>query len=407
MNILSERMSNLKPSVIREIFKHMADPEVISFAAGSPSSDAFPSEKIADITAEILRNESNVALQYSVSEGYPPLREWLKLRLTEKGIFTARKDAPDDVLITSGAQQAIEIITKLICNEGETVVCENPSFIGSLNSFRSYNANLVGVEMDDEGINLEKLESAFKSNPRTAFLYLIPNFQNPTGKTMSLKRRKDVLALCDKYKILIVEDDPYGELRFLGADIPSIKQLDVESDLGRVVYVGSFSKTLAPGLRVGFMCGVAPLLQKATVCIQASTVHTSILPQMVVHRFVTQNNFNQHIKKLQLLYKSKAKLMLDTLQFNMPLSIDFIEPEGGLFIWGTLPGSWDGLDAAMMMMFCRKALDNKVAIVPGNAFSPDERVPNLSFRLNFSYPSDDEIQKGVEILSKVAKTMFK
>jgi len=394
MNIFSDRISSLQPSAIREILKYTADANVISFAAGNPAGEAFPVDAIAEITADILQNNPVTALQYSVSEGYTPLRDYIKADLTQKGIFKA---GDDDVIITAGAQQVMEIMTKLICNEGETIICETPTFIGSLNSFRSYKANLVGVPMDDEGIDAEKLESALKANPRTAFIYLIPSFHNPTGKCMSLKRRKTVLQLAEKYKVLIVEDNPYGDLRFAGPDIPCLKELDTNR---RVVYAGSFSKTLAPGLRVGFMCGAENFTQKAVVCLQASTVHTSVLPQMIVHRFVSSPQFETHLEKLQALYKEKCKLMLDSLRFTMPMSIDFTEPEGGLFIWGTLPHG-------DMMYFCKKAAENKVAVVPGNAFLVDEREPCLSFRLNFSAPTGEEIEKGVEILSKTAKTIYR
>jgi 2-aminoadipate transaminase len=395
MHHFSERMAGLQPSIIREIFKFTADPAVISFAAGNPAPESFPIETVQKLTADILRENPVGALQYSISEGYAPLRDWVKADLTAKNIM---KKTDDDVIITSGAQQVMEVATKLFCNEGETIICEAPSFIGSLNAFRSYKAKLVGVEMDEEGINIEKLEAALVANPKTAFVYLIPTFQNPTGKTMSLQRRKDVLALAERYKALIVEDNPYGDLRFSGVDLPTLKELDENR---RVIYAGSFSKTLAPGLRVGFMCASETITQKATVCIQASTVHTSILPQMLTHKFVTETRFDKHIEKLQHLYKGKCKLMLDLLRFNMPLSIEFTEPEGGLFVWGTLPKGSD------MVGFCKKAVENKVAIVPGNAFLVSEKDPCDSFRLNFSAPSNENIEKGVEILAKLAKSLYK
>jgi len=394
MNAFSDRISSLQPSAIREILKFTFNPEVISFAAGNPAPEAFPAEAIAKITADIFREEPVNALQYSVSEGYSPLRDWLKSDLGEKGIF---KPADDDIIITSGAQQVMEVMTKLTCNEGETIICEAPTFIGSLNAFRSYNAKLVGIPMDDEGMATDKLEIALMDNPKTAFIYVIPNFQNPTGKTMSLERRKKVLALAEKYNVLIVEDNPYGDLRFLGVDIPTLKELDKGR---RVIYAGSFSKTLSPGLRVGFMCGAENIVQKAVVCIQVSTVHTSILPQIITYRFVTETDFAAHLEKLQLIYKRKCKLMLDSLKFSMPMSIGFTEPEGGLFIWGTLPAGSD------MPYFCKKAVQNKVAIVPGNAFLVNENESCLSFRLNFSTPSDEQIEKGAEILSNVAKIMY-
>jgi len=393
MNAFSNRISHLQPSAIREILKYTFNPEVISFAAGNPAPEAFPSEAIADITADIFKNEPIAALQYSISEGYAPLRGELKKTLGAKGVFNAEDD---DIIITSGAQQVMEVMAKLMCNEGETIICESPTFIGSLNAFRSYNAKLVGVPMDDEGINADKLELALMDNPRTAFIYVIPNFQNPTGRTMSLARRQRVLQLAEKYNVLIVEDNPYGDLRFAGVDVPSIKELDKNR---RVVYAGSFSKTLSPGLRVGFMCGAQNIVQKAVVCIQVSTVHTSALSQMIAYKFIAETDYSVHLERLQLIYKAKCKLMLDALKFSMPVSIEFTEPEGGLFIWGTLP-------RGDMPAFCKKAAENKVAIVPGNAFLVNEKDECLSFRLNFSTPSDEQIEKGVELLAKVAKTVY-
>ncbi len=394
MNAFSDRVMSLQPSAIREILKFTADPTVISFAAGNPAPEAFPVEEIKRITNEILEKNPIDALQYSVTEGYTPLRNWIKEDLTKKGMFN--KD-DEDVVITSGAQQAIEVCTKELCNEGETIICEAPSFIGSLNAFRSYNAKLVGVPMDDEGIDLEKLEQALIENPRTAFIYLIPNFQNPTGKTMSLERRKAVLRLARHYNVYILEDNPYGDLRYIGEDVPSIKSLDTT---GHVLYAGTFSKVLSPGLRVGYLCAPKNVIAKAVVCMQVSTVHTSIFPQMITYKFVTENDFEEHLENLRKIYLKKSDLMLTKLKMLMPKSIKFTEPEGGLFIWGTLP-------EGDMPYFCKKAVENKVAVVPGNAFLTNENDPCLSFRLNYSTPTDEQIEKGVEILAKVASTMYR
>lgn len=394
MNAFSHRVSSLQPSAIREILKFTSDPTVISFAAGNPAPEAFPAKEIQRIATDILTNTPIDALQYSVTEGYTPLRNWIKEDLTKKGMFN-----PDDedVVITAGAQQAIETVTKEICDEGDCIICEAPSFIGSLNAFRSYNAKLVGVEMEEDGIDIEKLEQALKDNPRTAFIYLIPNFQNPTGKTMSLEKRKAVLALAVKYNVYILEDNPYGDLRYLGEDVPTIKSLD---KTGHVLYAGTFSKVLAPGLRVGYLCAPKNVIAKAVVCMQVSTVHTAILPQMIAYRFVTENDFEAHLIGLREIYRKKSELMLSLLKMKMPKSITFTEPEGGLFIWGTLP---DG----DMPYFCKKAVKNKVAVVPGNAFLTDESMPCLSFRLNYSTPTDEQIEKGVDILAEVAKTMYR
>lgn len=393
MNAFSYRIAGVQPSAIREILKATSEPGVISFAAGNPAPEAFPIEEIRRISDEILTEEPITALQYSITEGYPKLRQWLKEDMEAKGNF--RKN-DEDLIITSGAQQAIETCAKIFCNEGETIICENHSFIGSLNAFRSYNAKLVGVETDNDGMIPEKLEKALKDNPRTAFIYVIPNFQNPTGVTTSLERRKAILELAYKYNVRIVEDNPYGELRFLGVDIPNIKTMDTK---GHVIYVGSFSKVLSPGLRVGYMIAEKNAVAKATVALQTSTVHTNIWAQMVAYRFVTETDFEGHLERLREIYKNKCSLMLNSLKFSMPMSITFTEPEGGLFLWGTLP-------CGDMNLFCKAAIADKVAVVPGNAFLMNDKEVSYSFRLNYSTPTDEQIEKGVEILSKVAKSMY-
>lgn len=393
MNAFSYRIAGVQPSAIREILKSTADPEVISFAAGNPAPEAFPVDEIRRISGDILREEPIAALQYSITEGYPKLRGWLKEDMAKKGCFN---ENDEDLIITSGAQQAIETCAKIFCNEGETIICEKNSFIGSLNAFRSYNAKLVGVETDNDGMLPESLEKALKENPRTAFIYIIPNFQNPMGITTSLERRKAILELAYKYNVLIVEDNPYGELRFAGIDIPDIKSMDTR---GHVIYAGSFSKVLSPGLRVGYMIAAKNIISKATVALQTSTVHTNIWAQMVAYRFVTEVDFEKHLENLREIYKRKCALMLNSLKFSMPMSISFTEPEGGLFIWGTLP-------CGDMNAFCKAAIAEKVAVVPGNAFLMNEKDVSYSFRLNYSTPTDEQIEKGVEILAKVAKTMF-
>ena len=393
MNAFSYRIAGVQPSAIREILKSTADPNVISFAAGNPAPEAFPIDEIRRISSEILTEEPIAALQYSITEGYPKLRDWLKDDMEKKGDFRRNSE---DLIITCGAQQAIETCAKIFCNEGETVICENHSFIGSLNAFRSYNAKLVGVETDNDGMIPEKLEKALKENPRTAFIYVIPNFQNPTGVTTSLERRKAILELAYKYNVLIVEDNPYGELRFAGMDLPDIKSMDTK---GHVIYAGSFSKVLSPGLRVGYMIAEKNVIAKATVALQTSTVHANIWAQMVTYRFVTETDFGAHLERLREIYKNKCSLMLNSLKFSMPMSISFTEPEGGLFIWGTLP-------CGDMNAFCKAAVAEKVAVVPGNAFLMNEKEVSYSFRLNYSTPTDEQIEKGVEILAKVAKSMY-
>lgn len=390
----SDRVSGLQPSAIREILKFTADPEVISFAAGNPAPEAFPTEIIAKLSADIFREEPVNALQYSITEGYPKLREWLKDDLTKKKLF----HDGDQVIITSGAQQAIETTAKILCNEGDVIICEDPAFVGSLNAFRSYGVRLAGVPMDEEGMLPEQLEAALKANPTAKFIYTIPNFQNPTGRTVTLRRRKEMLALAVKYGVYILEDNPYGALRFEGEDAASIKELD---ETGHVIYCGTFSKTLAPGLRVGYLLAPSELTAKAVVGLQTSTVHTNIWAQMLTYRFLTAVDFDSHLAHLREIYRHKCQLMLDGLSAELPACISFTRPQGGLFIWATLPESCN------MNEFCRNAVQHKVAVVPGNAFLADENAVSHSFRLNYSTPTDEQIEKGVRILGAAAKEFLK
>lgn len=391
----SNKVSHLQASAIREILKYTVDPEVISFAAGNPAPEAFPTERIAEISAELLRDDPILALQYSITEGYGPLREFLKGWMTEKGCFHSEFD---DLIVTSGGQQANELSSKVLLNEGDTLLCESPSFIGSLNAFRSYNVNLKGIEMEDDGINLEKLEDTLKNDRNVRVLYLIPNFQNPTGRTMSLAKRKAVYELACKYDFIILEDDPYGELRFAGENIPTIKSLDTE---GRVIYSSTFSKLISPGFRTGFVSAPAPIIQKIVVCKQVSDVHSNIWAQVVSHRFMTTINREEHFNKLRSIYKEKADLMCGYIDSGFSKKISYIRPEGGLFIWCTLPENCD------MESFCKKAVrDYKIAVVPGNSFSINENDKCSSFRLNYSTPANAQIEKGMEILAAMTREML-
>ncbi len=391
----SEKVSNLQASAIREILKFTSDPEVISFAAGNPAPEAFPVDSVRRISKDILENDPISALQYSVTEGYTPLRNALKVRMNGQGNFNSEID---ELIITSGAQQSNELAAKVLCNEGDTIICEAPSFIGSLNAFKSYNVNLAGVELEDDGINLEKLERTIQENKNTKLIYLIPNFQNPTGQTMSLEKRKRVLELAKKYDVFILEDNPYGDIRFDGEDIPSIKSMDNE---GRVIYSGTFSKVLAPGIRVGYCSAPKEIISKIIVCKQVSDVHTNIWAQILAERFLTTCDMDKHLEEIRKIYKRKCGLMLSELDRNFSKKIKYTKPEGGLFIWCTLPDNCD------MMEFCKRAVQEyKVAVVPGTAFLINETDKTSSFRVNFSTPPDEQIIKGCELIGALSKEMF-
>ena len=388
----SDKVKGLKPSAIREIFKSLTDPSVISFAAGNPSPLSFPVEKLRLLADEIFETEPSKALQYGITEGYLPLRNQVSERLKSK--FSIGKDF-DEVIITSGGQQGIDLACKVLCNEGDTVICENPSFIGALNAFRSYGVNLKGIDAGIDGINPEELEKVLKEDKRVKLIYLIPTFQNPSGITTSLEKRKAILEIAKKYGVVILEDNPYGELRFAGRDVPTIKSMD---DCGIVLYCGSFSKILSSGMRVGFVCGHSELIKKIVVVKQTNDVHTNQFFQMLCSKFIDRYGLDEHIKSINELYGRNCACMLSSLDENIPSSVSYTRPEGGLFLWVTLPRSTDMDD------FIKRTVDAKIAVVPGSTFMPDPSKKTSSFRLNYSMPTEEEIKKGISILAQVIKS---
>ncbi len=386
---ISDKLKNLKPSAIREIFKSLTNPEIIAFAAGNPAAESFPTDYIRTKCAEILENAPVTALQYSITEGYPALRKAVKERLSTA--FGIGKEF-DETIITSGGQQGIELFCKVMCNEGDVVIAENPSFIGALNSFRSNGAKVVGVDMESDGMNIDALEGALKANTRAKIIYVIPTFQNPMGITTSLEKRKAIYALAKKYGVMILEDNPYGELRFSGVDVPTIKSMDED---GIVAYSGSYSKVLSSGMRIGFLVAPSEVMSKVVVAKQVEDVHTNILCQMICESFVTSDMYLPHLDKIRALYRRKCGLMLDAMEANFPKSVAYTRPEGGLFLWCTLPKRIE------LGEFVAKSLENKVAVVPGTAFNCDTNAPSDSFRLNYSTPSDEQIVRGIEILGRL------
>ena len=390
----SERVLTLKPSAIREIFKYAADPTYISLSAGNPAPAAFPVKPLAEISAKLMAENPILALQYSTTEGYTPLRDHLRAYMREK--HNTGRDF-DDILITSGAQQIMDLFTKSILNEGETVLTEAPSFIGTLNDFRSYRAKLVGIPMDTDGMNMEALEKALQTEKNVKFIYTIPNFQNPSGITMSLEKRKKLYDLAKQYGVMILEDNPYGDLRYAGEALPTIKSFDEE---GIVLYAGSFSKVISPGMRVGYAIGPKPVLAKMTVCKQGQDVHTNIWSQVLCHRFMTEYDYEAHLDGLRALYTRKRAFLLDLMEKNLAPHITWDPFDGGLFAWCHLPAGVD------MQAFVQKALEKKVCVVPGTAFLTDENEPCDAFRINFSTPTDEQLQKGIELLGEAVREML-
>lgn len=388
---LSKKYAGLKPSAVREILKATSEPGMIAFAGGSPATEAFPCEEVKKISAEILEENPVSALVYGVSEGYEPLRKTVKKWLYERESIGTDDDS---VIITAGGTQVMDITTRVLASEGDTVICEDPSFIGSLNCFRSHGCNLVGVPIDDDGMNIDALEEAIKQNPNAKFIYTIPNFQNPGGTTLSLEKRKRMYRLALENNLVILEDDPYGNLRVEGEAVPSIKSMDTE---GIVVYAGSFSKILAPGIRVAYAVVPSKIAPAFTIGKQVSDVHTGVLNQMIVSRWFDEYDVNAHIDEIKKIYKRKLNLMCSCLDEHCKGFISYVRPQGGLFIWAKLP------DSVNMLDYVNKLLERKVAVVPGTAFMVDDTKPCNYIRLNFSTPDDESIVKGVEIMGLVAE----
>lgn len=391
----SHRMSTIQPSAIREILKATADPEMMSFAGGNPSPEAFPVKEIEKISADLLHNEPISVLQYGITEGD---KELIEACIHFVNRHEKNYNDCDKMLITSGSQQIMEFAAKCLCNEGDVIVCENPSFLGALNSFKSTGAVLRGIDYRDGQLDINALEKALQDKPKPKFIYVIPNFQNPTGLTMSLEVRKQVLALAKKYQVCILEDNPYGDLRFEGEDIPSIKSLDED---GLVIYAASLSKIIAPGMRIA--CCIAPteIIEKFVVAKQANDVHSNLWAQRVMAKYLNDYDIEEHITYIQSLYKEKCEYMLSEMKKSFHPDVKYTIPTGGMFIWATLPHDIN------MQSFVKEALKQKVAVVPGNAFYVDSDKECHSFRLNYSTPSKEKIKEGIRILGKLTYSMHK
>ena len=382
----SNKIGGLAPSAIREILKATSQPGIIPFAAGNPAPEAFPIQAVREISARLLEERPVDCLQYGITEGYGPLRARVKEDIRDR-LQIGSED--DDLIITSGAQQVVDLATKALCNESDVVIAESPSFIGSLNTFRSYGVRLRGVPLQSDGMDVDALEAILRTEKNVRFIYTIPNYQNPSGVTMSGAKRRRVYELARQYGVLILEDNPYGELRYEGEALPCIKSLDED---GIVIYAGSFSKILSPGLRVGYALAPAAIIAKMTVGKQASDVHTPIFNQIIVDEWMKNYDVAAHIEHIRRIYTAKRDLMCDGLAGTI---LRFRRPAGGLFLWCELPQGADMLD------YARRAVEKKVAVVPGIAFAVEQGDPINAVRLNFSTPTDAQLKEGVEILQSI------
>lgn len=388
----SDKVKDLEASAIREIFKLLDKPGIISFAGGAPDPELFPCEALAEAAQKVLLNNGKIALQYGVTEGYTPLRNWVKSRLISQGIINEGDN--NETIIVSGGQQGIDLAAKSLLNPGDGVVCELPSFVGGLNTFRSYNAEIFGVTVDSDGINMEELEELLKAHRNIKIVYTIATFQNPSGITMSAEKRKRLLELAEEYDFIIFEDNPYGELRFAGEDVPTIKSMDKDY---RVVYLGSFSKILSPGLRAGFTSCHKDLMERMIICKQVQDVHTNVMSQMVIYEYIQNNSIDEHIERLRKVYGEKCRFMCECMDKYFPEQVTHTTPEGGIFLFCEMP---EGHDSKAVMA---KAVEKGVAFVPGATTMIDDKAVYSTFRMNYSTASFEQIERGIKTLGDLLK----
>lgn len=384
----ADRVRPMKGSAIREMFKRMADPAIISLAGGNPAAELFPGEELSKIAGKILMTNPTGALQYGTTDGVPAMKECAKARAAK--VNSVKED--DQIIIMTGANQGIDLTAKALINKGDKIIVESPSFIGSLNAFRTYESELVGVKVEDDGMSMEGLEEALKNNDNVKMIYTIPTFQNPTGTTMSLEKRKRLIELANKYDVIVLEDNPYGDLRFKGEDLPTLKSMDTE---GRVIYAGSFSKILSPGMRLGYIIGAPVICEKIEILKQVNDVHTPVLTQLMCVEFMKKYDIDKYIAKNRELYGKKCAVMLEAMEKYFPAGkVKWTVPDGGIFLWCECP------DIEDITPVLDKALEKKVAIVPGSNFAIDITAPSNMFRLNYSSATPEKIEEGIKRLGE-------
>ena len=386
----AKRMDLFKKSELGEILKLIEEPDIISFAGGLPASELFPVEEMKKVSVKVLDENGEEALQYSGSQGYLPLRNHIAKRMNEKGKTNVKAE---DILVTSGSQQALDFAGNVFLDEGDIVLCESPSYLGALNAFKGYKPRIMEVPTDKEGMITEGFENILKENDRVKFIYVIPDFQNPTGVTWSLDRRKKFMEVVNKYEIPVIEDNPYGELRYEGEFLPALKSFDTK---GLVIYLGTFSKIFCPGYRLGWTCASKDILQKFITCKENSDLQTSTIGQRELSKYIDDYDLDEHVEKIKSTYKKRRDLMLDCMEKEFPEGVSFTHPHGGLFTWVKLP---EKLNAQDLM---KKCVENKVAYVPGGFFFPEGNKENY-FRLNYSSSKEEKIVEGIKRLGDVLK----
>jgi 2-aminoadipate transaminase len=397
----AHRMQKMGSSVIRELLKFTEQPDIISFAGGLPAPDVFPLEEFRAACNYVLDHYGPQALQYGTTEGYVPLREMIARHTARYSVVID----PQNILITSGSQQALDFLGRLFINRGDYIVVESPTYLGALQAWNAYGAQYIPVRADENGMVVDELEAALRIGPK--FIYVLPNFQNPSGSTLSLERRKQLVELADKYGVPIVEDDPYGQLRYDGDHIPSVVSLDSEFRgpnggyySGNVIYLSTFSKLLAPGLRLAWIIAPPEVIRKLVMTKQAADLHTATFNQCVAYEVAKGGFLDEHVKTIRATYKERRDVMIEMMEEMFPPEVSWSRPKGGMFLWGVLP---EDMDAAEVL---KVAIERKVAFVPGEAFHPRGGGKN-TMRLNFSYSSPDTIREGITRMGITLKELIR
>ena len=381
----SKRVPADGTDAVGAILQAAADPKIISFAGGLPAPELFPVKEMKAAVDKVFEEHGQEAMQYGAAKGVTALREVIQQHVKEKEDVDSELD---NVLVTTGSEQALDLVGKAFVDPDDTVLVEQPTYLCALDVFRSYGANFASVEMDEDGMKMDALEEALKANPNTKLIYTVPNFQNPTGRTMTEERRKQLAELAEKYDVYVLEDNPYGEIRFAGQDVPAVKSFDKS---GHVLYMSTFSKTLAPGFRLGWLVADEDVVNKLTVLKQSADLHTDNLAQFAVAQFFADNDVDAHVKEISALYGKRKDLMLEGIKKYFPEGVKYTDPEGGMFLWVEVPGVDDTVE------LFKECLEHDVAFVPGDPFFAGEVQPG-AFRLNYSNMKEDQIEVGLKRL---------
>ena len=384
----AKRMSSIKASEIREILKVTEQEDVISFAGGLPAPELFPIEEINEVNQIVLREAGTKALQYTTTEGYAPLREWIAKRMNERLGTSLDKD---NILITHGSQQGLDLSGKVFLDEGDVVLCESPTYLAAISAFKSYGYHFIEIPTDEHGMDMNILENVLSNTGNIKLIYVIPTFQNPTGKTWNLERRKKLAELSAQYNIAVIEDNPYGELRFEGETLPSVKSFDA---VGNILCTGSFSKIFCPGFRIGWIAGDKDIIRKYVLVKQGTDLQCNTIAQMVIAEYLKRYDIDKHIGKIVEVYRKRRDVAVKCIEGYFPEGIKFTHPEGGLFTWIELP---EGISARDIL---EKCLEKKIAFVPGGSFYPNENKEN-TFRINYSNMPEEKIKKGLQMIGEV------